>query len=112
VDTLTIVIGGAVALHVLQTIQVAILGRDVRRSLRPPPPPTAPPPLGGAWQLASDVDASQLRPGRRVRYYNTAELGRISDEPPPNDCYVRVTWDAGDTSNVLVDKLLVDRRSA
>jgi hypothetical protein len=45
VDTLTIVVGGAVALQVLQTIQIAIVGREVKRSLRPPPPPAQPPPL-------------------------------------------------------------------
>lgn len=34
-----IVIGAAVALQALQTAQIAILRRDVRRTLYPPPPP-------------------------------------------------------------------------
>ena len=36
---LMIVIGAAVALQALQTAQIAILRRDVRRTLYPPPPP-------------------------------------------------------------------------
>lgn len=37
-DAVTLVLGSLVALQTLQTIQVAILRRDVRNSLRPPPP--------------------------------------------------------------------------
>lgn len=40
--TLAIVIGAAVALQALQTAQIAILRRDVRRTLYPPPPPPPP----------------------------------------------------------------------
>lgn len=109
-DVLAIVVGGAVALQALQTIQVAILGRDVRRSLRPPPPPPKPPPPLGTWQPASEVHASQLSAGRRVRVANSNQTGRISDEPPPSDSFVRVRWnDTSETSNVLIDKLLVER---
>jgi hypothetical protein len=49
-DTLTFVLGAAVALQSLQTLQIAILRRDVRRSMRPPPPPLP--------SKASPLDAS------------------------------------------------------
>jgi hypothetical protein len=40
--TLTLVVGAVVALQALQTIQIVILRRDVRRTLFPPPPPRQP----------------------------------------------------------------------
>lgn len=56
-DSLTFVVGAAVAMQALQTFQIVVLRRHVQRSLRPPPPSR------NEWQLdppTSDERAAEL----------------------------------------------------
>lgn len=60
VDVGTLVVAGVfVAAQVFQTLQIAILGRDVRKTLRPPPA------FKRALRLDDDDDAKTSPRGRR-----------------------------------------------
>ena len=60
------ILGGFVAVQTLTTIQIAILRREVRTSLRPPPPPlTASPPRQRPIDLDDDDERTPSRRPRR-----------------------------------------------
>lgn len=64
IDATTLAVLGAVTLQAIQLAQTAVLGRVVRKSLRPPPPsPTVTPVVFEGEENESD----DLTPHRRVR---------------------------------------------
>lgn len=62
IDATTLAVLGAVTLQAIQLAQTAVLGRVVRKSLRPPPPQQGVPVV-----FEGDASDEDLTPSKRVR---------------------------------------------